>query len=1018
MKTKNRLLAVILAVVISLLPLVSLSASAVTYPDGVSKTTVAGSIRKLDTLAAAFMNSGDTDIKDTVYSSLCSDKTLNSLFAGVYGEIAGNESTLSTLGINLSPSSLSTALSAYPDVSKKLAACSDLKAAVDASASFVWNVKDREGFAKACAAMFSPFNAVLFTILCSGSIQINNYVSVKGANGYKTSIIPLFEALECPQIMSQEEYTKAATANRSMMVKQIVYMLYYSIDAILDAPVDGLTRVLPHLAWYLQSGKLSETLQSLLSPLSLRIGIFTIPGISSLFSGIADIENSADLSAMLKNVDLSSLTGGNTKLTLPDIDLDALAACGTAGEDGSYTADQADALIVILNWLLDALRQNQSALTGQADKQVTEMLSKLLAKDNATLIKAVFIFVNASDTPRNKMASYTYPPVVTATVTMPEGLTTDDVTTVVNGMDDLITQLIQESNPEGNVEDTLKAAIYSDKVLSTIVTSLYSAIASEEYASVFSLLGLNVNPSAVAGYLSKYGTAGKTLRNASDWSKVGKESLNFGIVEGDRKTFEAALNASLVPFRDILSFVLAADTIKIADAIEIRGTNGYSTVVIPLLEALGCDNQTIVAYSGYAKTESAVISDITSPILSLVDKICASPVEMLCTILPNVVYFLNSGILPDMIKNLIYPVTSLLEDAGLSDLLSDDLFSGLTSQFNLNDIINKADLSSLGDIDIKLPTADLTQFASMGTPETRISKMSANGQSISYTYVVADRPAVLMTILRYLVGALSMEENKSLLSGLISSDSAEGGADMMSMYAGNITQKFEGMSTDEIIVWLYGLLFRETPPQEIETSNEEIPTIIYEPESKITPQLIIGIIFGLIVLAFFVVWILLRLGYLEGLQTKLDKRRHKREKKKQDKQRAEFLKKMEHAKNRTDIIYSSEIDGAGRSGMKESGVKNKTAQVSTAPAPVAKASVPGETASPVQRKEPSAPVSTAKLSAKGDRQPVKAQFNPTMSEKNNNKLAKQQEKAAMKALKDTKKADKYYEKALKKTVKR
>ena len=104
----------------------------------------------------------------------------------------------------------------------------------------------------------------------------------------------------------------------------------------------------------------------------------------------------------------------------------------------------------------------------------------------------------------------------------------------------------------------------------------------------------------------------------------------------------------------------------------------------------------------------------------------------------------------------------------------------------------------------------------------------------------------MLTVLRYLVDTLKLPENKGALDGLMSG----GGADSFALYASQIFEQFEKMTTDEIIEWLHNLLFKEraiAPLEEGETYN---PTIIYEePPKDYTVLYIIGgvALFGAVV---------------------------------------------------------------------------------------------------------------------------------------------------------------------------
>lgn len=1003
MRNMKKFFAVLLS--IAILAISVLPSFAVDYPENISKQKVLDSMTDLDNLVLKLVSvSSEKNLSDTVYEMLCCDQTLNSLFSAVYGEMTENAGTLSAIGVNVSPANIAACLSNYPQVSAAIATCSDLKSAVALAPTLVWNVSDKDGFASACAAMFAPFENILYTLLCSGSVQINDIMSIQGADGYTTAIIPLFEALECPQIISQADFTANANSSRKNMILNIVSMLYLTVDSIAGTPVSGISSILPHLAYYLQSGSLSDSISKLLEPLSLKIGIFTIPGITSLFSGIESIENSDNLSDLLKNVDISEIAGSDMQLSLPEVDLEALAACGSLDASGKFVSDRADALVTIMQWLVKALKQNSSVLLAEIDENYADIIKTLLAKDDTELVKAVFVLLTAGQTPRNKMANYTYPEIQQTSVQMPDGLTVDNMETVVRGMDDLIEEIMKESDPDAELEETLKEVIYSNKVVAALMKGLYGALDGAEFSQIFDFLGISTSTASVAMSLKSYSSVSSVLRSASSWDNVDTEKLNFGFTDGSKEGFSKALTAILMPFEDVLSFLLASDTIKIADTFSIKGTNGYATVVIPILEAIGCDNQTIVAYSAYARTDGAVITDIINPILSLVDKICASPVEMLCSILPNIVYFLDSGLFPQMIKNLLYPVTCLLDEAGLSDLLPEDMFSEI-SDFNIDNLTKDLDLEELLGQKITLPEFKLSTLATLGTSEERISKTSGNGTSVSYTYIVADRPAVMITIMRFLVDTLSLKENSSLLSGFMQSGDSD---DMMSMYAGNIVEKFSDMTTDEIIVWLYGLFFRETPDVEIDNTPEVIPTVIYNPDNSLTAGQIIGIIIGILFLALFVIWILLHLGYLEGLQLRIDKISRKREKKKREKQKKKQEIQMAKARNNKNVVYSSQLDGAGRKNMKVA--QKKTDESGRVSKPAAKS--PATSAAQLNEMKSAEKKSVAP-------KPVQmASRNPMHSEKESLKFEKQQLKAAKKAYKETKKADKYFEKALKESVKK
>ena len=142
---------------------------------------------------------------------------------------------------------------------------------------------------------------------------------------------------------------------------------------------------------------------------------------------------------------------------------------------------------------------------------------------------------------------------------------------------------------------------------------------------------------------------------------------------------------------------------------------------------------------------------------------------------------MNSGLMNGVIENMLYPVKYILETAGMGDLLT-SAFKDMGA-LDINSLVG--DLTKTMDLGIKLPELDIKAFGNLGTPTALTSKRTVNGAPAQYTYITADSPAVFLTILRYLVTAISMEENSGLLTGLMGSEggsSAEGMPDMFAMY--------------------------------------------------------------------------------------------------------------------------------------------------------------------------------------------------------------------------------------------
>ncbi len=939
MKRLTKFTATVLVFVLIFSSLPVFNAGAVEFPEGITREQTESVIPKLNTLLKQLMSSGgkDTDIKGMLYDTLYKDETVNGIFKAIYTALGENADALSVIGVNISPAALTKALYDYPSISRKISGCADLNAVIAASKDFKWKISSEKEFGKALAAMLSPFNALLNALLCSGKVSINSFLAIQGDDGYQNAIVPMLTVLDCPEIMPSSEFAASAAKNQNNIIRNIVSMVFGAVNKLLEDPVIGLTETLPKVALYLDSGKLSASITALLEPLSLKVaGVLTIPGIADLITSAANLEGSLNIDEMLENLDLSGVLGEDVQLQIPEIQLSELASCATEN-GGVYTVDRASALVVIMNFLLETVKLNKDSLGAiMGGNDMIKMLDPLLAKTNDELIKTVVVLFSMTSAPQNNY-QWVYPAVTQTQVAYTPTLTADDYLKYLDKVDPLLTDFVKESDPEGTIEGEIKKAIYSNSLVTELVVGIFSLIGSQETAPLFALLGMDVTPSGVADSINKYYPyTAKQLYRFNSWERLKGSYLSWGFYDGDKAGFQRAVTRVLTPFIPLLSCVLAGQNVTLMDSITIPGADGYNTAIIPLLEALGCDAQHIKTYQQYqtGAGTTAVISDILEPVTGLIDRLAASPVKTACAILPNIIYFMESGLMNGVIENMLYPVKYMLDTAGMGDLLT-SAFKDM-GETDISSLVGE--LTKTMDMGIKLPELDIKALGTLGTPTALTSKRVANGAYAQYTYLTADTPAVFLTILRYLVTAISMEENSGLLTGLMGSEggsSSEGMPDMFAMYAGNITEKFKNMTNDEIIEWLCDLLFSDPPVAEIPDENEEIPTIIYEEKFELSTTAKLLIVLGVIA-------VLALIYYILSVTGKLDKIKLKRRKKQEMKRRAEESKKL---------IKAGGVAVDSMTGTPEKKKKEKAPKVQKTKAPVVK-TAPVITEAPVKTETP------------------------------------------------------------------
>lgn len=146
--------------------------------------------------------------------------------------------------------------------------------------------------------------------------------------------------------------------------------------------------------------------------------------------------------------------------------------------------------------------------------------------------------------------------------------------------------------------------------------------------------------------------------------------------DGDRTSFIAAIVDLLVPLVPVLDFFLLSSEDKDAvdgtisvydDAIAVNSYDGYTSALVPLLEALGCDSDIMLTYAEFAaSTDEGKIYAIIDPIFDLIDTYLGDTenefaIYSILEILPNILYFIEYGGLKEVVENILRPVYVVLD---------------------------------------------------------------------------------------------------------------------------------------------------------------------------------------------------------------------------------------------------------------------------------------------------------------------------------------------------------------------
>ncbi|MCD8203306.1 MAG: hypothetical protein LUD48_06670, partial [Prevotella sp.] len=353
------------------------------------------------------------------------------------------------------------------------------------------------------------------------------------------------------------------------------------------------------------------------------------------------------------------------------------------------------------------------------------------------------------------------------------------VDTISAVLENVLTSILDVSLTDLTAEN-----VYTDDMVTTIASAIYSLLDNSTVKTIMSLLGIDVSTEAVSALLSDYSSVAKSIAASDTFSAADTSSWKWGVT--DRESFAAAIAAVISPFNDLLAVLLNSGTISIAGVADITGANGYSNAIKPLLDALGC---TTVSASQYAKDisndENAMISDILNSILDLVDSVLADPVNGILEIAPSIANFIDKGGVQYFVECLLYPVLNIVspltflltdstDDTSIIQVVLDFLGVDLTwdeAQDEIIPYINSL-LSSITingtKVSITLPDMDLSKLGGCGTVKSgAVNANTTNAATLILKYLwntVTANQTAINKIVKSLAGSSTYKTLKPYLA--------------------------------------------------------------------------------------------------------------------------------------------------------------------------------------------------------------------------------------------------------------
>lgn len=768
---------------------------------------------------------------------------------------------------------------------------------VDAS-KLKWGVKDKATFLNALVAVLRPLYGVLDTLLTNGSLGIFNLVTLPGSNGYESSIAPLLEALSVTGLKTDAQLKADAAKAYDNLLLDIITPLVNKVEEIIGKPIETLADMLPTFALFMANDGHIQCINNLLAPISeLLDAIKPIVDVNDVLDALGldvnallkkaglnvkikiDVYNlpktlkpvlgSTSLVPFLNNVlGLIKVGGKPLAIKLPEIDWYKLASHGTTktvksvamNTQGKYTRQivegrQGETLLAVLRYIESVIIKNAKALQNllcsidaiKKNATIVKILKSVFTNISKAkmdeIIKALFYFFMGRQT--DSFFDYSNFIYKTDYEFSYGDMDVDFCKQLAPMLDGLIGGLLAD---KGGLLGLITDMIYKDEIIGKLATGLYGAIEGVKIDGIGSLnnilklIGIDFSTSNVADLLEDesygrtYPDVARKIRSAGSWKNVKAESLSWGVK--DRDSFLNALVSVLRPIYGVLDVLLNDGNLSLYDIVYVPGSDGYTSTIVPLLEAFGVYNiKTQYQYrEDMANAYDAILLDIINPLFDKVEDILNAPIEMLADILPNLsLFFANDGLL-QIIENLLTPVSALLEAVRpIVDV--NDLLGALG--VNLNSLLGKVGLKVNVNLDvydltstlkpligaenvvtllngvlsiikikgaalgIELPEIDWFRLASHGEVITNEASQAATiGGRI---HVVADQDETLIAVLRYLIDTINYKGNYDAIVGLIGGLLGDGVSDTVSGVIDQVLGMLKGDS-DEVIQSLVELL--------------------------------------------------------------------------------------------------------------------------------------------------------------------------------------------------------------------
>lgn len=600
-----------------------------------------------------------------------------------------------------------------------------------------------------------------------GEYIYNDIITVKGANGYKNGLAVILEALGCENLPTGDEENALELILTSAVAR---------LDEIFANPASEILDLLPNVIYFLNADGLTTSVYNTLSAVYALCETLAPLGVELNVNDIFGFDTS-DLSFAM----FLSLAGEETGLDLTPVIQIFLGLCvGTIKSYVSISGEYA----YTMSYNNDMERKDMVTLILTAALRVIELgsneevLRELLGDDVYTVILNIFNYRKTDMQEIDYMyteyadTDYSFSAIETSELYKDHVYgplyTEDKAQYIAENFGQFVDNIVYLLGIEVNGVAVENLA----ELLSALVNgSLYNSTNAQAILDIF--VGLSAEIEALEG-----GEHIKAIIKTS--LGVDLDFWNEMIIpefENDREQFTQVVCDIIAPLYPVLRWALCDEYFAFFvdeeknDIITLLGAEGYAYGIIPVLEALGCEDVLTPDeyYAAVEADEDAILTAILNPLFNKLDVIAENPAEEILEMLPGIIYFINSNGLDTCFKNSLNAVYTLLD--ALEPLVEVDLYDVIGIRLDemtfesLFDYAVEAIAESTG-YELSGFTADT--IAEMTTGKL-VSYTSANGNP-AYTMVYDSENAkvdMVTVVLRLLVTFLMTDDNVDAVLGIL-----------------------------------------------------------------------------------------------------------------------------------------------------------------------------------------------------------------------------------------------------------